>query len=103
MQTALQQKRKTQYRRDELPDPNELYAQVILGLQQRQELENCDQSSKHSIFLTILVLFTGAMVTGSSDFPTLCRMLESALNVVGGDKGLGEGELAEFLTPQFHK
>lgn len=86
-----------------LPDPNQLYAQTILGLQRRRELGNCDQLSKQSILLTILVLLTGAMVTGGPDFPMLFRMLESAFNAIGCETGLGEGDLTTFLVPQIHK
>lgn len=86
-----------------LPDPNELYARVILGLQERKDLGQCDQLSKHSVLMTLLVLLTGVMVTGCNDFPMLFRMLESALDIAGGEDGLGAGELAEFLLPQIHK
>ena len=87
----------------QLPDANQLYARAILGLQRRRELSNCDQLSKQSILMTILVLLTGAMVTGGPDFPMLFRMLESAFNAIGGETGLGENDLTTFLVPQIHK
>ncbi|KAF4463818.1 hypothetical protein FALBO_9349, partial [Fusarium albosuccineum] len=84
----------------QIPDPNQLYRQVISGLQQQPDLESCDADRKHSILLTILVLLVGVMVTGRSDFPMLFRMLESALAAIGGGEALGDGEVANFILPQ---
>ncbi|KAF7561537.1 hypothetical protein G7046_g2605 [Stylonectria norvegica] len=84
-------------------EPNKFYARTILGLQQRSELSSCDVSVKHSVLMTILVLLTGTMVTGYSDFPTIFRMLDSAATVIGGEEGLGDGELTDFIMPQVHK
>ncbi|KAF5003109.1 hypothetical protein FDECE_10325 [Fusarium decemcellulare] len=87
----------------QIPDPNQLYRQVISGLQQQPDLESCDADRKHSILLTILVLLVGVMVTGRSDFPMLFRMLESALAAIGGGEVLGDGEVANFILPQVSK
>ncbi|KAJ3543807.1 hypothetical protein NM208_g3384 [Fusarium decemcellulare] len=87
----------------QIPDPNQLYRQVISGLQQQPDLESCDADRKHSILLTILVLLVGVMVTGRSDFPMLFRMLESALAAIGGGEALGDGEVANFILPQVSK
>ncbi|KAH7153269.1 fungal-specific transcription factor domain-containing protein [Dactylonectria macrodidyma] len=80
-----------------------LYARAILGLQQRQQLANCDTSTRHSVLLAILVLLTAAMVTASEDFPVLFHMLESGLATIGGEDGLGNGELAQFMMRQIRK
>lgn len=85
------------------PNPDQLYARAILGLQQRRELSDCDRSTKSSILLAILVLLTAVMVTGNSDFPILFRMLQSAVDAIGGEGELGNGELAEFIIRQVHK
>lgn len=85
------------------PKSSQMYARAIRGLQERQEFVHGDQFSKYSILVTILVLLTAVMVTGCSDFPVLFRMLESAVNAMGGKYGLGEGELTEFIMRQVHK
>uniref|UniRef100_L2FL93 Uncharacterized protein n=1 Tax=Colletotrichum fructicola (strain Nara gc5) TaxID=1213859 RepID=L2FL93_COLFN len=43
------------------------------------------------------------MVTGSDDFPLLFRLLESALEAIGGEDSLGEDELSRFIVRQVHK
>ncbi|KAH0438388.1 hypothetical protein CcaCcLH18_03375 [Colletotrichum camelliae] len=42
------------------------------------------------------------MVTGSDDFPLLFRLLESALEAIGGEDSLGEDELSRFIVRQVH-
>uniref|UniRef100_A0A0D2XU81 Uncharacterized protein n=1 Tax=Fusarium oxysporum (strain Fo5176) TaxID=660025 RepID=A0A0D2XU81_FUSOF len=79
------------------------YARAIQGLQKRSQLGDCDRADQHSILLTILLLLTAVMVNGSSDFPILFNMLQSAIDAIGGDMGLGSGGIAEFLVRQIRK
>jgi hypothetical protein len=53
--------------------------------------------------ITLLLLMTSDLVTGGSDFPMLLRMLESALDAIGGKEGLGTGILASFIMRELHK
>lgn len=85
-------------------DPNRLYAEAIRELQNRKDLATYDKQTKQLVILAIVVLLVAAMVNGCSDFPILFHMLESALQVSGGEDGLlDEGELAEFSRRQIHK
>ncbi|KAF4972761.1 hypothetical protein FSARC_731 [Fusarium sarcochroum] len=79
------------------------YARAIQGLQKRSQLRDCDQFTRHSIILTILLLLTAVMVNGSSDFPILFGMLQSAIDAIGGDTELGSGGMADFLVRQVRK
>ncbi|KAF7594252.1 hypothetical protein BBP40_009804 [Aspergillus hancockii] len=83
--------------------PDKLYAQAILGLQSRSSLNEYDMLTRQSIFVVIIILLVGVMVNGRSDFPILFKMLQSALDAVGGEEGLGNGELGEFLLRQIRK
>ncbi|KAF4836808.1 Transcriptional regulatory protein moc3 [Colletotrichum siamense] len=84
------------------PPASQLYAWTIADLQ-RRDLGHSDQSSRLSILLAILVLLVAVMVTGSDDFPLLFRLLESALEAIGGEDSLGEDELSRFIVRQVHK
>lgn len=84
-------------------DPNEMYNRVISGLRNQPKLNTCDNKTKTSILVTILVLFVGAMVTGRTDFPLLARMMESAIEAVGGEDCLPENDVATFIKQQIHK
>ncbi|KAM5352760.1 hypothetical protein ACJ41O_005482 [Fusarium nematophilum] len=53
-----------------VPDPYQLCGRTLKGLRQRQELLNGDQTMKHSVLVTILLLLTAVLVTGGSDFPS---------------------------------
>ncbi|KAL2679385.1 hypothetical protein Neosp_010159 [[Neocosmospora] mangrovei] len=79
------------------------YGRAIQGLQKRSQLRNCDRSNQQSILITILLLLTAVMVNGSSDFPILFAMLQSAIDVLGGEKELGSGDIAEFVVRQIRK
>ncbi|KAE8351221.1 fungal-specific transcription factor domain-containing protein [Aspergillus coremiiformis] len=83
--------------------PDKLYAQAILGLQDRSSLNEYDMLARQSVFVAIITLLVGVMVNGSSDFPILFHMLQSALDAVGGEGGLGHGEIADFLLRQIRK
>ncbi|KAF4470556.1 acriflavine sensitivity control acr-2 [Fusarium albosuccineum] len=86
-----------------VPDPYQLCGRTLQGLRQRQELLSVDQTMKHSVLVSLLLLITAVLVTGGSDFPVLLRMLESALDAIGGKDGLGTGILAEFIMRELHK
>lgn len=88
---------------NQLFKPNAIYANVIRRLQQRQNLELQDTTSKQTVLLALLVLLATVMVNGCSDFPTIFRLLESALNAVGGEEALIQGELGLFLVRQIRK
>ncbi|KAJ4229009.1 hypothetical protein NW759_003730 [Fusarium solani] len=86
-----------------VPDPYQLCGRTLRGLRQRQELVNADQTEKHSVLISLLLLITAVLVTGGSDFPVLFRMMESAFDAIGGKEGLGTGTLAEFIMRELHK
>ncbi|GAB1198195.1 hypothetical protein APSETT444_007504 [Aspergillus pseudonomiae] len=83
--------------------PDKLYAKAILGLQSRSSLNEYDMLTKQSIFVAIITLLVGVMVNGCSDFPILFNMLQSALDAVGGEGGLGNGDMTDFLLRQIRK
>ncbi|KOC17346.1 hypothetical protein AFLA70_297g001341 [Aspergillus flavus AF70] len=83
--------------------PDKLYAKAILGLQNRSSLDEYDMLTRQSIFVAIITLLVGVMVNGSSDFPILFHMLQSALDAVGREGGLGNGDMANFLLRQIRK
>lgn len=89
------------HQRDHRPD--KFYAKVISGLQSRSTLRECDLETRQSVFVAILALLVGVMVNGSSDFPILFYMLQSALEAIGGERGLGDGEFARFIMRQIRK
>ncbi|RGP70129.1 acriflavine sensitivity control acr-2 [Fusarium sporotrichioides] len=86
-----------------VPDPRVLLSRTLQGLRRRQELNSRDQVTQHSVLITLLLLMTCDLVTGGSDFPMLLRMLDSALDAVGGKEGLGTGILAGFIMRELHK
>ncbi|KAI5459481.1 hypothetical protein BGZ63DRAFT_474121 [Mariannaea sp. PMI_226] len=81
----------------------QLYAHAIQGLQKRQKLATCDKQDQHLVLLTILILLVSVMVTGSKDFPILFNMLQSALQAIGGEVELDDGDLSQFIIRQIHK
>lgn len=83
--------------------PSHLYGKAIAELQKQQNLESADISTRLQILLSILTLLVSVMITGSDDFPVLFRLLESALNAMGGEDELGQDELATFIIRQIHK
>lgn len=83
-------------------EPRGLYTRAIVRLKSRGFHES-DAQNRHTILLTILVLLTSAMVTGDSDFTILCRLLQSAVEAMGGEEAIGGGELGEFINRQTHK
>ncbi|KAJ5081575.1 hypothetical protein NUU61_009839 [Penicillium alfredii] len=83
--------------------PRLLFMQAIGGLQNRRNLDKCDLQTKQFVILAIVVLLAAVMVNGCSDFPIVFRMLQSALDAVGGERSLSDGEVAEFLRREIHK
>ncbi|KAG5758588.1 hypothetical protein H9Q72_013277 [Fusarium xylarioides] len=86
-----------------VPDPYQLLGRTLQGLRQRQELICNNQTTQQSVLISLLLLMTSVLVTGGSDFPVLLRMLESALDAIGGKEGLGTGILAGFIMRELHK
>ncbi|CAG9989260.1 unnamed protein product [Clonostachys byssicola] len=89
--------------RNDLRDPNEMYNRVILGLRSQPGLNSGDVNIKISVSITILILFVGVMVTGGSDFLLLSRMLESAIEAMGGEDKLPRVYASDFIKNQNHK
>lgn len=83
--------------------PRLLFMQAIGGLQNRRNIDKCDVQTKQFVILAIVVLLAAVMVNGCSDFPIVFRMLQSALDAVGGERSLSDGEVAEFLRREIHK
>lgn len=81
----------------------ESYTKAIKGLFRRKDLITCDPLSNCYNVLTILLLLITSMITGCSDFPTLFRMLKSAVEVVGDEDGLGSRDLVLFLRREIRK
>ncbi|KAF5021789.1 hypothetical protein F66182_6164 [Fusarium sp. NRRL 66182] len=86
-----------------VPDPYQLFGRTLQGLRKRQEFIHGDRAMQHSVLISLLLLITAGLVNGGSDFPLLLRMLESALDAIGGREGLGTGILAEFIMRELHK
>ncbi|KAJ9604731.1 hypothetical protein H2200_010845 [Cladophialophora chaetospira] len=84
-------------------DANTIYAKVIRSLRQRQNLDACDMTERQNVLLALLVLLVTVMVNGSSDFPTIFQLLESAVLAVGGEDALTRDELGVFLVRQIRK
>ncbi|KAH7011062.1 fungal-specific transcription factor domain-containing protein [Ilyonectria destructans] len=86
-----------------IPDPGSLYARAIRALQNRRDLTKCDEQTKQFVVLAVVVLLVAVMVNGSTDFPIMFQMLQAAVDAVGGEARLLDGELAEFTLRQIHK
>ena len=86
-----------------LPTAQESYTKAIGGLLRRRDLGTHERDINHYSILTILILLVTAMVTGGPDFPHLFKMLRFAVEAMGDEAGLGEGELAGFLLRQIRK
>lgn len=91
-------------RSQSVADPSTLYAQAIHELQNRRSLTGCDLRTRQMVILAIVVLLVVVMINGCSDFPVMFRMLESALDAIGGEDKLTDGgEIAEFSLRQIRK
>lgn len=84
-------------------EPSSHYMRAIHKLQQRRDLQTHDNEEAQKVLLAILVLLVTVMVNGSSDFPLVFRLLEFALDVIGGEEALFQGELGGFLRRQIRK
>lgn len=94
---------RVQVQNQRLARPSTLYFEAIRELQNRKGLDQYDHQTKRLVILSIIVLLVAVMVTGCSDFPILFHLLQSALDIVGGEDGLGPDELSEFALRQIHK
>ncbi|CAI7642020.1 unnamed protein product [Penicillium manginii] len=84
-------------------DATQLYTLAIQELQRKRSIDRYELETQHVIILTILVLLVALMVNGSSDFPIVFHVLQSALQAIGGDSQLAEGDLGQFLLRQIYK
>lgn len=82
--------------------PQMLYSRAILGLRSCR-VDSADASEIHNLLLTLLVLLVTVMITGGCDFPILSAMLQSAINIIGGDGALGNDQAAKFISRQYRK
>lgn len=82
---------------------NAIYARAIHRLQKRTFSGYQNPHTNQTTLLALLVLLTTVMVNGSSDFPLLFSMLETALRSAGGEETLFQGELGTFVVKQIRK
>lgn len=82
-----------------------LYSKAIQNLQERQDLQQYDMDARYCIIVSIIILLLGMMVNGSSDFPIMFRMLQSALDMVDREGMLAPGSKAivDFSASQIRK
>lgn len=84
-------------------EPNLYYHKAIDRLRRRQDLSAYDVTGKQIICLALTVLLSVGLVSGSSDFRILFKLLEAALDAVGGEEKLLSGELGDFVIKQIRK
>ncbi|KAF4984808.1 hypothetical protein FDECE_17021 [Fusarium decemcellulare] len=89
----------------QIVDASMLYSKAIYELQKRQNLPQYDIQARYRIILAIIVLLLAMIVNGCSDFPIMFRMLQSALDMVGGESVLAAGSqvIANFSASQIRK
>jgi flagellar biosynthesis/type III secretory pathway M-ring protein FliF/YscJ len=87
----------------QLVDANTAYATTIRQLREQQDLSLHDMLGKQTILLSLLVLLIVVMINGSSDFPIIMRLLESAIEAIGGEELLTHHELGLFIVRQIRK
>ena len=80
-----------------------LLLEAIRELQNRKDLDQYEHPTKRLVILSIIVLLVAVMATGCSKFPILFHLLQSTLDVIGGEDSLGPDELSEFALQQIHK
>ncbi len=80
-----------------------VYSKAIKELGRNSDLTKCGGLSLNYNILSILVLLVSVMINSSVDFPILYNMLARAVDAVGGEDGLGVGELPDFLRRQIRK
>ncbi|KAF6831433.1 hypothetical protein CPLU01_06718 [Colletotrichum plurivorum] len=83
-------------------EPAQMYIRTIMDLKKR-DIRPHNREESLVTLLTILILLVTAMVTGSDDFPMLFRLLDSAMEVIGGEGKLGDTELSRFVIRQICK
>ncbi|KAF4978256.1 hypothetical protein FZEAL_5362 [Fusarium zealandicum] len=86
-------------------DADVLYSRAICELQRRQDLQHYDVDARYHIVLAIVVMLLAMIVNGCSDFPIMFRMLQSALDMVGGENVMAAGGqvIADFSAQQIRK
>jgi len=80
-----------------------LYTKAIQGLTRRQDFTKAGKDITSQNILALLVLLVSVMITGCSDFPVLYKILECALDSIGGEGALGTSDLAQFIRRQVRK
>lgn len=85
------------------PELHQMYQTIFSKLQLSSGIERLSSHKKHSILMTILVLLTGAMVTGRSDFSLFYGLLGSASDSMGDEASLGRSDMARFIKSQVAK
>lgn len=83
--------------------PDAIYHRAIRRLKARQDLQRYTVAEKQAVILTLLVFLTTALVSGSSDYRIVLRLLDAAVKAAGGDQALQGGELGLFIVRQIHK
>lgn len=87
----------------QLLDADQAYAKAIHQLREQQDLDGHDMMGKQTILLTLLVLLAVVMINGSSDFPIVMQLLESAVEAIGGEETLTGHDLGLFIVRQVRK
>lgn len=83
--------------------PAAIYHRAIRRLRARQDLPNYDLAEKQIVILALLVFLATVLVSGSSDYRIVLRLLDAAVKAAGGDDALAGGELGLFIVRQIHK
>jgi hypothetical protein len=88
---------------EHIPSPQSLYNTTIRGLQQRSNLTQDDPETSQATLVAVLVLLVAAMVSGRDDYQMILGMLQSAVEVCGGEDRLSASEVGRFLVRQIRK
>lgn len=83
--------------------PGAIYHRAIRRLRGRQDLEHYSVDEKQIVVLSLLVFLATVLVSGSSDYRIVLKLLEAAVSAAGGDDILKDGELGLFIVRQIHK
>jgi hypothetical protein len=77
--------------------PDLFYTKAILGLRERQHLQDYDSTARCFVLLAISVLLVAVMVNAGPDFPTLFHLLESVWVQLKTKQALGRVSFRSFL------
>lgn len=83
--------------------PGAIYHRAIRRLRGRQDLEHYSVAEKQIVVLSLLVFLATVLVSGSSDYRIVLKLLEAAVSAAGGDDILRHGELGQFIVRQIQK